>query len=205
MDPRRSWLRANRGSFAKISYCSIDNLRYLDYGSVIGVPSTPAGAGGMPSDGPQDDEIGPKKSATATRPRSGDKANSRRRGSAAGLAAILESALDEPAVAEDGSGRRPSKREMVIRRLVEKSAGADLAATKLLLDLLGKAELEARTAAPGDAEPAFSQDALDRVKERLARLAAAAAAAQPPDPTAPPDGSGEAAGEAIEAEERKAP
>lgn len=158
----------------------------------------------MPSDGPQDDEIGRKK-RPATRPRKKGPAQPRIGGRAARLSAILESALDEPAVAEGGGGRRPSKREMVIRRLVEKSAGADLAATKLLFDLLGRADLEARAAVPGDAEPAFSQDALDRVKERLARLAAAAAATQPPpDPTVPPDGSGEAAGEAIEAEERKA-
>lgn len=173
---------------------------------MIGAPPTPAGASSMSSDGPQDREIGRRKRATATRPGKSGKAPPRIGGRAAGLSAILESALDEPAVAESGSGRGPSKREMMIRRLVEKSAGADLAATKLLFDLLGKADLEARTAAPADAEPAFSQDALDRVKERLARLAAAAAATQPPpDPTAPPDGSGEAAGEPIETEERKAP
>lgn len=152
----------------------------------------------MPSDGPQDVEIGHQKPAPAARARNGRNAKPRGRRRTTGLAAILQNALDEPAADEDGRGGRPSKREVVIRRLVEKSAGADLAATKLLFALLHEADIEERAGAPGDAEP-FSQGALAELKERLARLAAAAAAVAhpPPAPAAAPDSNGAA----IEAED----
>jgi len=101
-----------------------------------------------------------------------------------GLAAVLKRALDEPAQDGDGERRRQTKREQVIRRLVEKSAGADLAATKLLFELLRKADPKAVAADPADAAP-LGQDALELLKRRLARLARAqlsnpAPADQPP-------------------------
>ena len=137
----------------------------------------------MPSDHPQDYEIGYKKPPVASRFKKGNNANprGRPRGSKA-LAALLRQALDAPAVVsgDNGQPRRQSKREVVIRRLVEKSAGADLAATKLLFELLRKADPSAVAADPGDAAP-VGQDALTLVKERLARLARA----QLPNPANP--------------------
>lgn len=166
----------------------------------------------MPSDGPRDHETRDKRPPVATRSKTGRKTNPQGRGRGKELAAILQNALDEPAAAEGGRRHRTSKREVVIRRLVEKSAGADLAATKLLFELLRKADIEARAGAPADIEP-FSQNALDQLKERLARLAAAAAAAPatsssdplPPDPAKTPDSRDDAAGEEIGAEGRRPP
>jgi hypothetical protein len=141
----------------------------------------------MPSDGPHDYEIGYKKPPVASRFKKGNNANprGRPRGSK-GLAAVLQRALDEPAKDGDGEHRRQTKREQVIRRLVEKSVGADLAATKLLFELLRKADPNAVAADPADAAP-LGQDALELLKRRLARLARAqlsnqASADQPPAP-----------------------
>lgn len=162
----------------------------------------------MPSDGPQDHEAASKRPLAKPRPGNGGKAKPRGNGRAEGFAALLQSALDEPDADEGGRRRRASKREMVIRRLVEKSAGADLAATKLLFELLRKADIEEAAGAPADTEP-FSQGALEELKARLARLAAAAAAAADPPadpvPRDPPERSDAAAGAAIEAEGHGAP
>jgi hypothetical protein len=137
----------------------------------------------MPSDDPQDYKTGYKKPPVASRSRKGNNINPRShpRGSKV-LAALLQQALDETAAAaeDNGQGRRQSKREVVIRRLVEKSAGADLAATKLLFELLRRADPNAVSADPGDAAP-VGEDALALLKQRLARLARA----QQPNPSNP--------------------
>jgi Family of unknown function (DUF5681) len=146
----------------------------------------------MPSDGPGDDDVGYKKPPVASRFKKGNNANpcGRPRGSKV-LAAVLKRALDEPAVDEPGRRPRQTKREQVIRRLVEKSAGADFAATKLLFELLRKADPEAVAADPADAAP-LGQNALEMLKQRLARLARAQrsnpipAAAAGPDAADPP-------------------
>jgi hypothetical protein len=127
----------------------------------------------MPSDDPPDYEIGYKKPPVASRFKKGNNANPRGRPRGAkGLAAVLKRALDEPAQDGDGKRRRQTKREQLIRRLVEKSVGADLAATKLLFELLRRADPNAVAADPADAAP-LGQDALELLKRaRLARLAA---------------------------------
>ena len=90
---------------------------------------------------------------------------------------------------------QPSKRDLVIRGLVERSADADLAATRLLFDLLRKADPHA-IANPDETRP-LGVDAVALLKERLARLARAqtaplrltaepASAAEPSDPDQPP-------------------
>jgi Family of unknown function (DUF5681) len=136
----------------------------------------------MPSEGPRDYDIGYKKPPLASRFKKGNNANpkGRPRGSKA-LAAVLKQALDEPAQDDNGRRRRQTKREQVIRRLVEKSAGADLAATKLLFELLHKADPNAVAADPADAAP-LSQDALELLKQKLARLAHGQAAIPAPGP-----------------------
>ena len=99
------------------------------------------------------------------------------------LATILQRALDAPAVDPAGKRHRISKRELMIRGLVERAAGADLAATKLLFDMLRKADPPA--VAPDPAAPVpLGEDALTLLKERLARLARAQTADR--SATAPP-------------------
>jgi len=60
------------------------------------------------------------------------------------LAALLAGALEERVtVTEGGKRRRITKREAVIAQLVNKSASADLRATKMLIDMLKDAEKRA--------------------------------------------------------------
>jgi hypothetical protein len=60
----------------------------------------------------------------------------------------------------------------MIRSLVERSAGADLAATKLLFEMMRRADPRAVAPEPAEAGP-LGKDALALLKERLARLARA--------------------------------
>jgi len=105
---------------------------------------------------------------------------------------ILQRALDAPAVDAAGKRRRISKRELMIRSLVERAAGADLAATKLLFEMLRRADPSAVTP-DAAADLSLGGDALTLLKERLARLASvqiaeASATATPRSaPPAPPD------------------
>jgi hypothetical protein len=48
----------------------------------------------------------------------------------------------------DGRRRRLTKREAIIAQMVDKSASADLRATKLLIDMMKDAEKKAGVAAP---------------------------------------------------------
>src|SRR5215470_1353741 len=86
------------------------------------------------------------------------------------LPALLVAALNEPVVVTSGGERRRiTKREAVVAQLVDKSAGADLRATKMLLDMLQDIEKRAgRAAAP----EAFRLAAADEevVENLLARL-----------------------------------
>ena len=127
----------------------------------------------MPADEPKNYEIGYGKPPLSTQFKKGNRANprGRPRGSQS-LAKILQRALDAPAGDRDGKRRRLTKREVMIRGLVERSAGSDLAATKLLFELLGKADPAAIAPDPAEAAP-LGEDALTRLKQRLARLARA--------------------------------
>jgi hypothetical protein len=148
----------------------------------------------MPSDGPRDYEVGYRKPPIGSRFKKGNNANPRGRPrKSKDLAGMLKRALDTPVVVvEDGVRRRRTKREIVIARLVDKCAGADLRATKILLDMLHKLE---RGVAPTAAETASSDaadDLYEQLRSKLARLALAQAAAltdaDPPDSgdSAPP-------------------
>ena len=142
----------------------------------------------MPTNGPKDYETGFGKPPAATRFKTANRANPRGRppGSKS-LAAVLRRALDAPAVGTDGKRRRLSKRELMVRALVERSTEGDLAATKLLFELLRKADPRAVAPDPEQADP-LGEDALRLLKERLARLASAqmadAAAGVPADAVA---------------------
>jgi hypothetical protein len=121
-----------------------------------------------------------RKPAAAARSRNAGRANQRdRTRSSSTLAEILRHALD--AAADDAGvepGRPMTKREMVVRGLVERATEGDLAATRLLFDLLRKAD--PRAVATSDENRPLGQDAIALLKERLARLAAAQAATTTP-------------------------
>src|SRR6516225_4303171 len=70
------------------------------------------------------------------------------------LPALLIEALNEPVMATiDGEQREITKREAVITQLVNKSAAADLRATKMLVEMLNDAEKKAGVAPPPQPTP----------------------------------------------------
>jgi len=100
------------------------------------------------------------------------------------LRALLVAALNEPVfVTTDGKRRKITKREAIVTQMVNKSAGADLRATKMLIDMLKEVEQKAGGA---PSEPTKSTSADKEVIEQfVARLrrqiaAEAAAASNPP-------------------------
>jgi Family of unknown function (DUF5681) len=108
------------------------------------------------------------------------------------LATLLSQALDEKVyVTEDGRRRRVTKRELVVKQLVNKSASADLRAIKQLTDIVER--VEHRTgASPALPEPpqltATDREVVELFVARLRRQiaaeaaeAAAATAAEKPD------------------------
>jgi hypothetical protein len=86
------------------------------------------------------------------------------------LPALLVAALDEPVVVTaGGESRRITKREAVVAQLVDKSAGADLRATKMLIDMLKDIEKQAGAAPAPEKSPLTAAD--EKVVENLlARL-----------------------------------
>jgi hypothetical protein len=82
------------------------------------------------------------------------------------LMALLIAALNEPVVdSADGHSRQLTKREAVIAHLVDRSAKADLQATKMLFDMMKNAE--GRIAPPPKKRPHSAAD-----KEVIANLIA---------------------------------
>jgi uncharacterized protein YbjT (DUF2867 family) len=84
------------------------------------------------------------------------------------LAALLSAALDAPAtIVEAGKHRRVARRALIAAQLVDRSAQADLRATRLLVDLL-------RTIAPRALEPEPAPESIeaaeDEIRALLARL-----------------------------------
>src|SRR6516162_8894644 len=70
------------------------------------------------------------------------------------LPALLIEALDEPVMATiDGEQREITKREAVVTQLVNKSAAADLRATKMLVEMLKDAEKKAGIVLPPEPAP----------------------------------------------------
>ena len=75
------------------------------------------------------------------------------------LPALLIEALNEKVVVTiDGERREITKREAVATQLVNKSTGADLRATKMLIDTLKDAEKKAGVAPPPEPAPFTAAD-----------------------------------------------
>lgn len=86
------------------------------------------------------------------------------------LPALLVAALNEPVIVTTaGESRRITKREAVIAQLVDKSAGADLRATKMLIDMLKDIEKRAGAKPPPEASRFTAADE-EVVENLLARL-----------------------------------
>ena len=102
------------------------------------------------ADDEHDYKVGPGKPPLQTRFKKGQSGNpgGRRKKQ---LPALLADALDEPVfVTIDGERRQITKREAIVRQLVNKSTTADLRATKMLFDMMKEAELQADAVAPAE-------------------------------------------------------
>ena len=99
------------------------------------------------------------------------------------LPTLLVAALNEPVfVTANGRRRMITKREAVVAQLVNKSAGADLRATKMLIDMLKDIEKKAGMAPPPETSltPA-DEEVIEEFVARLRRQIAAEAAANGAD------------------------
>src|SRR5437667_12553511 len=75
------------------------------------------------------------------------------------LPTLLVAALNEPVfVTANGRRRKITKREVVVTQLVNKSAGADLRATKMLIDMLKDVEKKAGVTPPPEPAPFTAAD-----------------------------------------------
>ena len=123
----------------------------------------------MPSDKELDYEVGYGRPPRHTRFEPGRSGNPRGRPNRSkNLATLLSEALREPAiVTENGRRRKVSKRQAVIKQLVNRSARGDLKAMQMLLGTMQ--EIEHR----GEAEPAettfdgVDQTVIEQLKARL--------------------------------------
>jgi hypothetical protein len=105
-----------------------------------------------------DYKVGPGRPPLHTRFQKGQSGNPR--GSRPkNLPALLVEALNETVtVTLDGERRKMTKREAVIAQLVNKSAGADLRATKMLIDMLKEIERKAGPAPAPEPRPLPAAD-----------------------------------------------
>jgi hypothetical protein len=114
------------------------------------------------ADGESDYKVGPGRPPLHTRFKKGQSGNPRGR-SPKNLATLLADALNEKVYATiDGRCRKITKRKAIATQMVNKSASADLRATKMLIDV----EQKAGVASPPPAPPPFTE-ADEQVVEQL--------------------------------------
>jgi hypothetical protein len=110
-----------------------------------------------------------RKPPVHTRFKKGQSGNPRGRPAAKNLPALLAAALNEKmTVTENGKRRQITKREAVIAQLVNKSASAELRATKMLIDMLRDIEKKAEPTAA--AKSPFNPTDKEVVQQLIARL-----------------------------------
>jgi hypothetical protein len=122
----------------------------------------------MPRDNHGDYQVGYGKPPHHSRFKRGQSGNPHGRPSGSkNLATLVGEALNEPViVAEDGGRRKITKREAIVKQLVNRSAKADLRAMKILLDIVR--EIEGRIE-PETVENAFSaadKKVIEQIKAR---------------------------------------
>ena len=123
----------------------------------------------MPFEKQRDYEVGYGKPPRSTRFKKGQSGNPRGRPSGSkNLATLLSEALNEPViVTENGRRRKISKREAIIKQLVNQSANGDWRAAKFLLDIVQ--DIERRTE-PETAEDGFGwadEQVLEQLRARF--------------------------------------
>ena len=123
----------------------------------------------MPPDDERDYEVGYGKPPQNTRFKKGQSGNPRGRAPGAkDLKTLLIDTLNEPVVVTENGGRRTiSKRQAIVKQLVNQSAKGDWRAVKLLVDMLheteGGGEPEAAESSFGEAD----QKVIEQLKARL--------------------------------------
>ena len=126
----------------------------------------------MPGKKRRDYEVGYRKPPRHTRFRKGQSGNPRGRSSGSkNLSTLLSEALNEPVtVTENGRRRKVSKREAIIKQLVNQSANGDWRAVKMLLEILR--DIEGQTEPAADEPSAFTaadEEVIEQLKARLLR------------------------------------
>src|SRR6516165_8827244 len=126
----------------------------------------------MPFDKQRDYEVGYGKPPRSTRFKKGQSGNPRGRSSGSkNLSTLLSEALNEPVtVTENGRRRKVSKREAIIKQLVNQSANGDWRAVKMLLEILR--DIEGQTEPAADEPSAFTaadEEVIEQLKARLSR------------------------------------
>jgi Family of unknown function (DUF5681) len=117
-------------------------------------------------------EVGYRRPPVATRFQKGRSGNPKGRpvGSRS-LDSLLTAALDEPVmVTENGKRRSISKREAIVRQLVNKSASADLKAMQMVLALMQQVEDQPEAAGSFEAFEDADQKVLQQLRERAAQV-----------------------------------
>ena len=126
----------------------------------------------MPFDKQRDYEVGYGKPPRSTRFKKGQSGNPRGRSSGSkNLSTLLSEALNELViVTENGRRRKVSKREAIIKQLVNQSANGDWRAVKMLLEILR--DIEGQTEPAADEPSAFTaadEEVIEQLKARLSR------------------------------------
>ena len=117
-----------------------------------------------------DYKVGPGRPPLHTRFKKGQSGNPGGR-SAKSLPALLANALNEAVyMTINGRRRRITKREAIVMQMVDKSASADLRATKMLIDLKKEIEQKASVAAPPPEPPRLAEAEEEVVQHFVARL-----------------------------------
>ena len=134
-----------------------------------------------------DYEVGYGKPPRHTRFGKGEPSANPRGRPAKNLAALLVEGLNKPVVVtEDGQRRTITVREAIITQLINKSATADLRATKMLLDMIKDAEKKAAPAPePSPRFTAADEEVVEQLIERLRHQILSEMAAQIPSERQP--------------------
>src|ERR1700730_11506990 len=132
-------------------------------------------------------QVGPGRPPLHTRFKKGESGSPGGR-SAKSLPALLADALNETVVVTiDGRRRKITKREAIVTQMVDKSASADLRATKMLIDMMKDVEQKAGDPAPPPeprrlvaTEKEVMQQFVARLRRQILHEIEEAKAAEPP-------------------------
>jgi hypothetical protein len=122
----------------------------------------------MPSDNTGDYEVGYGKPPCHTQFKKGQSGNPRGRPSGSkNVATLVSEALNERViVAENGGRRKITKREAIIKQLVNQSAKADWRAIKILLEIMREIEGRVEAETEGSSFSAEDQKVIEQMRAR---------------------------------------